>query len=174
MKAVKTVKAHIRRLKSGKTITVRSYKSHYDRASREKVGNDYLKRAQLSLIKKENPMLDDYHVGIRSVDDILTLQEAVNEVIKEDPAYDLSAYPDVSDDMIRDALRTGKITIYSSYPIKNGVFVTPSMMQAKDYAGGMRVYSKEVPITDVAWITPDEGQFAKIKRNWKGKDSKIL
>lgn len=37
-------------------------------------------------------------------------------------------------------------------------------MQAEDYAGGGRIYSKEVAVNDVAWINVDEGQFARVKR----------
>lgn len=121
------------------------------------------KEEQFKIINQTNPAHDDYHTWIRSKEDILTLQEAVDEVLKEDPEYELSAYPDVSDAMIREALETGEITVYSSYPIENGVFVSPSKMQAKDYAGRGKVYSKVVPINDVAWITPDEGQMASVE-----------
>ena len=98
------------------------------------------KETQLSIINDTNPAPDDYHTWVRSIDDILTLQEAIDAVLAEDPEYELSAYPDVSDDMIREALRTGRITIYSSKPIKNGVFVTTSMMQAMDYSGSTKVF----------------------------------
>lgn len=36
-------------------------------------------------------------------------------------------------------------------------------MNASDYAGGSKVYSKEVPVNSVAWIASDEGQYAPIK-----------
>ena len=63
------------------------------------------------------------------------------------------------------ALRDGKITIYSSYPIKQGTFVSTSKIQSEQYAGGKgsKVYSKTIPLSDVAWINGDEGQFAKIR-----------
>ncbi|MDD6007606.1 MAG: LPD5 domain-containing protein, partial [Bacteroidales bacterium] len=131
------------------------------------------KEKQLEIINKSNPAPDSYHTWLRSTDDILTLQEAVDEVLAEDEEYELSSYPDVSDEMIREALRTGKIRVYSSKPIKNGVFVTPSMMQAKDYAGRGAVYSKEVPISDVAWINTDEGQYAATSENANEKDTGI-
>lgn len=131
------------------------------------------KEKQLEIINKSNPAPDSYHTWVRSTDDILTLQEAVDEVLAEDEEYELSSYPDVSDEMIREALRTGKIRVYSSKPIKNGVFVTPSMMQAKDYAGRGAVYSKEVPISDVAWINTDEGQYAATSDNANEKDTGI-
>lgn len=131
------------------------------------------KETQLSIIHDTNPAPDDYHTWVRSIDDILTLQEAMDAVLAEDPEYELSAYPDVSDDMIREALRTGRITIYSSKPIKNGVFVTPSMMQAMDYSGGTKVFSKEVPIGNVAWINTDEGQYAATSGEATSQDKEL-
>lgn len=123
------------------------------------------KQAQLDIILKTNPMLDDYHTGIRKVEDIKTLGESVEEARSEAEKYgddEWSAYPDITNNMLQNALETGEITIYSSKPIKNGVFVTPSYMQASDYAGGGNVYEKTVPLTDVAWINTDEGQYAKV------------
>ncbi|MGN0207351.1 MAG: hypothetical protein ACI4BC_08900, partial [Muribaculaceae bacterium] len=131
------------------------------------------KEKQLEIINKSNPAPDSYHTWVRSTDDILTLQEAVDELLAEDEGYELSSYPDVSDETIREALRTGKIRVYSSKPIKNGAFVTPSMMQAKDYAGRGSVYSKEVPISDVAWLNTDEGQYAATSKNANDKDTGI-
>ena len=123
------------------------------------------KQTQLNIILKTNPMLDDYHTGIRKVEDIKTLGESVEEARSEAEKYgddEWSAYPDITNDMLQNALETGEITIYSSKPIKNGVFVTPSYMQASDYAGGGNVYEKTVPLNDVAWINTDEGQYAKV------------
>ena len=123
------------------------------------------KQAQLDIILKTNPMLDDYHTGIRKVEDIKTLGESVEEARSEAEKYgddEWSAYPDITNDMLQNALETGEITIYSSKPIKNGVFVTPSYMQASEYAGGGNVYEKTVPLNDVAWINTDEGQYAKV------------
>ena len=134
------------------------------------------KQKQLDIINRTNPAHDDYHTWIRTTDDIKTLQEAVDEIKAEDADYNLSTYPDVTDDMINEALQSGKITIYSSKPIKEGVFVSPSQMQAKDYAGGGRIYSKQVPINDVAWINTDEGMFAPVEYSVKGKraDESVL
>ena len=129
------------------------------------------KKAQFEIIDNTNPALDDYHTWIRKPEDIRTLKEAVDDVLREDQGYSLSSYPDVSDDMIRNAIETGKMTVYSSKPIKNGNFVSPSRMMAYDYAGGGKIYSKTVSIDDVAWITTDEGQYAKTKYSIKrGKD----
>ena len=122
------------------------------------------KQKQLERINETNPMLDDYHVGIRELSDILTMREAIEEARQEAEEGDyetLSAYPDITNEMLENALQSGKITVYSSKPIKDGNFVTPSRMQAEDYAGDGRVYSKTVSIDDVAWINTDEGQFVK-------------
>ena len=123
------------------------------------------KERQFDIITKTNPMLDDYHTGIREVDDIKTFGEAIDEARKEAEKYGdetWSAYPDITNDLLNEAERSGEITIYSSKPIKNGVFVTPSLMQATDYAGGevLKVHSKTVPLDKVAWISLDEGQYA--------------
>lgn len=127
---------------------------------------EQLKQKQLSLILKYNPMLDDYHTGIRTINDILTFQEAYNQALTEKEKYEydeLSSWPDETNELLDEALRTGNIVIYSSKPIKNGTFVTPSYMQAEEYAGGGHVYSKKVPVTNVAWIDVEEGQYADTK-----------
>ena len=117
---------------------------------------------QYKIIQQYNPMQDDYHVGIRKPSDVKTWAEAVKNAGNDD-AF---AWGDFSKADAEKALKTGKITVYSSYPIKQGVFVSTSKIQAEQYAGGegKKVYSKTVPLADVAWINGDEGQFAKIKK----------
>ena len=73
--------------------------------------------------------------------------------------------------MALNALRSGKIKVYSSYPIENGVFVTPSKMEAKNYAGNGKVFEKEVAIDEVAWIDNLEGQYAKISKEKPSDES---
>lgn len=115
------------------------------------------KEKQFEIVQKANPMTDDYHTGIRSVDDIKTFQEAL-----DDDGYDGgSLTPDYGEDKVEKAKETGVITVYSSKPIENGNFVTPSKMEAESYAGSGQVYSKEVKLEDVAWIDPLQGQYAK-------------
>ena len=117
---------------------------------------------QYKIVQQTNPMNDDYHVGIRKPSDIKTWKEAVVSS-KNDDAF---AWGDFSENDAKKALQSGKITIYSSYPIKQGVFVSTSRVQSEQYAGGKgkKVYSKVVPLEDVAWINGDEGQFAKLKK----------
>lgn len=114
---------------------------------------------QYEIIKESNPMLDDYHVGIRSPKDIKTFAETLND-------DDSFAWGDFSKKDAQSALKKGEITVYSSKPIENGAFVSSSKIQAVEYAGGKgsKVFSKVVPLEDVAWINGDEGQFAKIKK----------
>lgn len=116
-----------------------------------------MKNAQFEIIQKTNPMLDDYHTGIRTPKDIKTF----DEVIKDEESF---VWGDFSREDAQKALQEGKITIYSSYPIENGTFVSTSKKQAEDYAGGRgnKVYSQEVPLNEVAWISGDEGQYAKV------------
>lgn len=116
------------------------------------------KRKQFEIIQKNNPMQDEYHVGIRSPKDIKTFSEA----IKDEESF---SWGDFSQEDAQRALKSGEITIYSSYPIRQGIFVSTSKRQAEEYAGGIgkKVYSKKIPLNDVAWINGDEGQFAKIK-----------
>ncbi|MBO5368423.1 hypothetical protein J6A32_07335 [Methanocorpusculum sp.] len=88
------------------------------------------KRAQLRIIQMYNPMTDDYHTGIRTVDDILSWRDVFEDT------KNWVTYPDWDEEDIKRVLNERSVTIYSSYPIKNGVFVTPSRMNAEDYAGG--------------------------------------
>lgn len=118
--------------------------------------NNVDKNNQLAVVMNNNPSPDDIHTWIRTKEDIKTYVEALNDSgITEDE--DLT--PDFGKEDIKLALQTGKITVYSSYPIRLGVFVTPSRMEAQNYAGNGRVYVKVVKLSDVAWIDPLQGQY---------------
>jgi hypothetical protein len=121
-------------------------------------GEESLKEKQFAIIQASNPMKDDIHTGIRSADEILTAEEAFSPAIESGNG----ASPDFTAADMAEALKSGQITVYSSYPIANGVFVTPSRMMAEDYAGGNGVYSALVPINSVAWIDESEGQMADV------------
>lgn len=127
------------------------------------LNQDDHKRKQMDIINESNPMRDDYHVGIRSVEDVLTFTEAVEADRK---SGEINVYPDWKEKDIRNAIETGHITIYSSKPIENGVFVTPSEMMARDYAGGKnaKIYTKTVDLYSVAWINSSEGEYAHVSR----------
>lgn len=119
------------------------------------------KGKQLEIIQNTNPMLDDYHTGIRSVEDIKTFDEVLND-------EESFAWGDFTKEDAERSLKSGKITIYSSYPIKQGTFVSTSKIQAEEYAGGKgnKVYSKTIPLEDVAWINGDEGQYANVNQKY--------
>jgi predicted ABC-type ATPase len=115
------------------------------------------KQKQLEIINRTNPAPNEYNTWIRSVEDIKTAEE-VFQIAFEDGAM----YPDFQTEDMTEALESGYVTIYSSYPIKEGVFVTPSKINALEYAGGKggKVFSKKVQLKDIAWIDESEGQFA--------------
>lgn len=124
-------------------------------------GTDALKERQMQVIQESNPAQDDYHTWIRSAEEIKTLQEAIMD--PEWAEYD-EFNPDYTRAMAEEALESGEIEVFSSYPIEAGGFVTPSRMEAESYAGDGRVYSRRVPVTDVAWIDPTQGQYAPTGR----------
>lgn len=115
------------------------------------------KGAQFDIIRQSNPFdaeLGD-HTWIKSADDILTYPEAIDN---------FGGVEDVTPDFraadVQAALDGGEVTVYSSYPIEQGTFVTPSRMEAQSYAGdGAQVYSRRVPLSDVAWIDEVQGQY---------------
>lgn len=123
---------------------------------------EYNKEKQLKLILKYNPMLDDYYTGIRTISDIKNFNEIFNDVIDIHNEDDVFIYPDLNFEIFENAYLTGKIQVYSSHPIVIGTFITPSKRNAMDYAGGGRIYTKNVRIEDIAWIELDEGQYAPI------------
>lgn len=106
---------------------------------------------KLDLILQNNPADDDIHTWIRDEDDILTFEEAF---------ADGSCEPDFTDADIKRALQTGQVTVYSSKPIVNGTFVTPSKLEASAYSGTGFIYSAVVKLDDVAWIDDSQGQIA--------------
>ena len=121
---------------------------------------------QFKIIQETNPMTDDYHVGIRKPSDIKTWDEIVKSDNGEGENF---AWGDFTKADAEKALKTGQIKVYSSYPIKNGVFVSTSKVQSEQYAGGSgnKVYEMTIPLSDVAWINGDEGQFAHIDKGGK-------
>ena len=78
---------------------------------------------QLDIIKQSNPMMDDIHTGIRDIDDIKTLNQVIS-----DPSEEFFGAPDFTKNMAEKAVNDSSLTVYSSKPIENGVFVTPSKM----------------------------------------------
>lgn len=98
------------------------------------------KEKQFIIINERNPAPNDYNTWIRSADDILTADEAFKTAFSEGEMY-----PDFTVSDMQQALKTGEITVYSSKPIEEGGFVTPSRMNAEEYAGGKgsKIYAKK-------------------------------
>lgn len=123
--------------------------------------NNNLKQQQLDIILNNNPSEDNYHTWIRNIDDIKTFEESLQD--NDYAGWEIDGFiPDYDANIVKQALKTGKITVYSSYPIEQGIFVTPSKMEAESYSGNGKIYSKEVNLKDVAWIDPTQGQYAKV------------
>ena len=124
-----------------------------------KVGDaESVKARQFQIIQENNPAGDDYHTWIRSAEEIKTFEETLR-----DPDWDYDEFdPDYSRKDAEKAVRTGEITVYSSYPIQQGTFVSPSRMEAESYARNGKVYQKTVKLSDVAWIDPTQGQYASV------------
>lgn len=113
---------------------------------------------QFELITNGNPFNSELgnHTWIKDVSDIKTYEEVWKE---EGEIYGIT--PDFSKKDAINALNSGKIVVYSSYPIKNGTFVTPSKMEAINYAGNHKIYTITANLNDIAWIDPTQGQYAK-------------
>ena len=62
---------------------------------------------------------------------------------------------------------TGKITVYSSYPIEDGNWVTPSKEEGLSYAGSGKLYSATMDPRDIAWVDAGQGQVAHISDELK-------
>ena len=132
-------------------------KAKQEKVSAEKSEATPHKNAQFAIIQQTNPMYDEFHTGIRSPADIKTFAEVVDDA-------DSFTWGDFTREDAKAALEAGKIRIYSSYAIKNGVFVSTSYKQALDYASGnaKSVHSRTVALDSVAWINGDEGQYARV------------
>ena len=122
---------------------------------------------QAKLINEVNPANDSYHTWIRTADDIYNFEDTLKAPVFDEDFIGNDFDPSYSWDMAQEAIKNGQIEVYSSYPIDKGVFVSPSYMEAEQYAGGPggKVYSKLVPLNDVAWIDPTQGQYAPVKMN---------
>lgn len=126
--------------------------------------SDSHKEKQLDIINKFNPAPNTYSAWVRSVDDIKSFEEALND--EEYAEYD-EFNPDYDRATAEKAVEAGEITVYSSYPIKQGVFVTPSYMEAESYSGNGKVYSKTVSLDSVAWLDVTQGQYAPVEADTK-------
>ena len=121
------------------------------------VEEDVNKIEQLEIINRSNPAPNTYNTWIRSVKDIKTAKEVFEVAFKEG-----NMYPDFTIEDMKKSISSGVVTVYSSNNIENGVFITPSRINAIDYAGGeeKNLQKKTVSLYDIAWIDESEGQYA--------------
>lgn len=120
-------------------------------------GYDTAAERQNHIIQAANHATDDYHTWIRGADEVKSFAQTLDDPDWAGMDFD----PDYTWEMAQDALRSGEITVYSSYPVGTpGGFVTPSRMEAEGYAGDGEVYQGTVKLDDVAWIDPTQGQYA--------------
>ena len=134
----------------------------------EIIKKDNWHKKQSNLIQKTNPAQDDYHTWIRSSKDIKTPDEVFN-------VNKFEGTPDFKFSDAVKARKDGFIKVYSSKPINEGGFVTPSKMDAQSYAGNNgEVYEAIVPLKDVAWIDSTQGQYAPITHKEYGLSNEPL
>lgn len=147
--------------RTSRTLEEKRKKAQKERTLRsDEASATPLQNAQYKIIQETNPMWDEYHTGIRSPKEIKTFAE-----VAEDP--DSFTWGDFTREDARKALRDGTVRVYSSYAIKNGVFVSTSYNQALQYAGNNPegVHTRVVALDSVAWINGDEGQYAKVYKD---------
>ena len=109
------------------------------------------------IVKDNNPVGDNYHAWIRGENDIKTFKQAYDD----DGGGDLA--PDFTEAMAKKAIDSGEIIVYSSRPVKAGSFVTPSKMEAKNYAGSGEIYEEKLKLNDVSWLDALQGQVTRNK-----------
>ena len=125
------------------------------------LSNEHMQQ-QFEIINKYNPAPNSYQTWIRGAAEIKSFEDTLKDSDFEGwktEGFDES----YSARNAEFALKSGKITVYSSHPIKQGVFVTPSPMEAKSYSADGKIYSKEVFLDEVAWIDPTQGQYANVE-----------
>ena len=121
-----------------------------------------LKLQQYTIINEFNPSPNTYQTWIRSAADIKTFEDALKN--SDYTGWEQNGFDEsYSASDAENALKSGRITVYSSHPIEQGVFVTPSPMEARSYSGDGNIYSKEVSLNAVAWIDPTQGQYANVE-----------
>ncbi len=128
---------------------------------------DDVRYKQWEIIQNTNPKLKDtVSTWIDEPNDVKTFYEVAHDdsdfPFEEDYTEDWTLADKINVD------NTGFVTVYSSKPIEDGIFVTPSKMYAQSYAAdGKTVYSEMMDVRDIAWIDVGEGQVAHISDDLK-------
>lgn len=125
-----------------------------------------VRQKQWEIIQKTNPKEEGTNsTWVDKPEDAKTFYE----VNHKDSDYPFNE--NYSDDWtVRDKMNveaTGKITVYSSYPIEDGNWVTPSKEEGLSYAGSGKLYSATMDPRDIAWVDAGQGQVAHISDELK-------
>lgn len=150
-KVVKNIQTHLEKVNDN------SFSNEQDNT----LTNEHTQQ-QFEIISKYNPAPNSYQTWIRDAAEIKSFEETLKD--SDFAGWETEGFDESYS--ARDAefaLKYGKITVYSSNPIKQGVFVTPSPMEARSYSADGKIYSKEVFLDEVAWIDPTQGQYANVE-----------
>ncbi len=127
---------------------------------------DDVRQKQWEIIQNTNQKWDGTQSAwIDTPEDARTFYEAV----MEDTDYPLEEdyTEDFTVDDKKNILQTGIITVYSSKPVQDGNFVTPSRMEAQSYSGTGIIYSATMDVRDIAWLDVGQGQVAHLPDVYK-------
>ena len=113
------------------------------------------KSDMVKIIEENNPVYNDYATWVRTEDDIQNVTEIFGDQFE-------GMYPDFTKEMAEEALKTGKVMVYSSKPFSLGSFVTPSKMYAESYSGDGKIYKGLMSLENIAWIDEGEGQICRL------------
>ena len=125
-----------------------------------------VRQKQWEIIQKTNPKEEGTNsTWVDKPEDAKTFYE----VNHKDSDYPFNE--NYSDDWtVKDKMNveaTGKITVYSSYPIEDGNWVTPSKEEGLSYAGSGKLYYATMDPRDIAWVDAGQGQVAHISDELK-------
>lgn len=130
-----------------------------------------VRQKQYEIIQKTNPRWENSNsFWLTKPSDAKTYYEVAHEDSDWDFNDDYTDDYTVKDKMnIEKAVLNGEmITVYSSKPIVDGNFVTPSKEYAQSYADdGRTVYEAQIDPRDIAWLDVGEGQVAHLSDELK-------
>lgn len=148
------------------TQSIKEQNEAIDESIKKTLTLNDVRQKQWEIIQKTNPKEEGTNsTWIDNPEDVKTFYE----VNHKDSDYPFNE--NYSDDWtVKDKMNveaTGKITVYSSYPIEDGNWVTPSKEEGLSYAGSGKLYSATIDPRDIAWVDAGQGQVAHISDELK-------
>ena len=122
-------------------------------------------KSEMFYILEKADYNDGYHKSMQNPSDVFTFDEVISN------PDDIIFTEDYTKKDLQNVLDTGKIKVYYKGHLKTGMFVTPSISEARRYAIDDTLYSTILSPTDVAWNDSLEGQF--VKKDFTIKFSKM-